>query len=128
MNMNQFNNNIDDKVDEEIFSCLNLSEPKSFFLFAGAGSGKTKSLVNVLNLIYKNYGKELKLRRQKVAVITYTNAACEEIRHRLDYNSLFHVSTIHSFVWEVIKNYQIDIRDFIKGSLVKDIEELNISR
>lgn len=32
-------------VDDEIYSCLDLDNPKSFFLFAGAGSGKTRTLV-----------------------------------------------------------------------------------
>lgn len=39
--------------DEEqiMYSCLDLKNPKSFFLFAGAGSGKTRSLVQVLKKI-----------------------------------------------------------------------------
>ena len=41
------NNNIDDHVDDTIFECLDLDNPKSLFLFAGAGSRKTRSLVNV---------------------------------------------------------------------------------
>ena len=43
-----YDNCLDDKVDEELLACLNLQNPKSFFLFAGAGSGKTRSLVKVL--------------------------------------------------------------------------------
>ena len=46
-----YDNCLDDKVDEELLACLNLQNPKSFFLFAGAGSGKTRSLVNVLEQI-----------------------------------------------------------------------------
>lgn len=34
---------IDDSVDEQIKACLTLKNHKSFFLFAGAGSGKTRS-------------------------------------------------------------------------------------
>lgn len=41
-------------VDEEIYSCLDLDNPKSFFLFAGAGSGKTRSLVEALRRFRKN--------------------------------------------------------------------------
>ena len=48
MNLQNHNNNIDKYVDDEIYNCLNLDNPKSFFLFAGAGSGKTRTLVNVL--------------------------------------------------------------------------------
>lgn len=54
-----YDNCLDDKVDEELLACLNLQNPKSFFLFAGAGSGKTRSLVNVLEQIKDKYGDEL---------------------------------------------------------------------
>ena len=37
--------NRDSAADSIIQSCLNIKNPKSFFLFAGAGSGKTRSLV-----------------------------------------------------------------------------------
>lgn len=37
-----------DIVDDKIYRCLDLENPKSFFLFAGAGSGKTRSLVESL--------------------------------------------------------------------------------
>ena len=40
---------IPDQADEIIKGCLSLETPKSFFLFAGAGSGKTGSLVAALN-------------------------------------------------------------------------------
>ena len=65
----------DAEVDEVLENCI-FSEPrKSFFLFAGAGSGKTHSLVVLLEKIKNRIGKELLKRRKKVAVITFTNAA-----------------------------------------------------
>lgn len=39
---------VDSAVDEELYACANLDSPKSFLLFAGAGSGKTRSLVGVV--------------------------------------------------------------------------------
>lgn len=119
------NNNIDNHVDEEIFQCLNINKPKSFFLFAGAGSGKTRSLVNVLSRIDSEYGLILRKNRQRVAIITYTNAACDEIKHRLDFNPLFIVLTIHSFVWELIKDHTNDIKDWLRINLQEEIAELN---
>ncbi|MDR0920248.1 MAG: AAA family ATPase [Oscillospiraceae bacterium] len=56
---------------EVIHIVLNLSL-KNFFLFAGAGSGKTRSLVKALEFIAENYGDELSVCSQQVAVITYT--------------------------------------------------------
>ena len=38
-------------VDKEIYEFLDLDNPKSFLLFAGAGSGKTRTLVNVLQSV-----------------------------------------------------------------------------
>ncbi|KZL89412.1 UvrD-helicase domain-containing protein [Clostridium magnum] len=117
-------NNRDNHVDDEILEYLNPKKPKSFFLFAGAGSGKTRSLVNVLNQFSLCYGYELRSHRQQIAIITYTNAACDEIRRRLNYNALYSITTIHSFIWELIKPFQNDIREWIKSELIKDISEL----
>ena len=33
---------VDDHVDDEIRNCFMSEPPKSFFMFAGAGSGKTR--------------------------------------------------------------------------------------
>jgi DNA helicase-2/ATP-dependent DNA helicase PcrA len=115
-------------VDEEIYSCLNLEAPKSFFLFAGAGSGKTRSLVEVLKRFRKNNVHRLRLNGQKVAVITYTNAACDEIKRRLDFDSIFYVSTIHSFSWELIKFHQQDIREWLRTQLQTEISELEAAQ
>jgi len=115
-------NSIDDHVDEEIKNCV--KSKKNFFMFAGAGSGKTSSLVNTLKFIAAEYGSILSLRQKHVAVITYTNAACDEICNRIGYNSLFAVSTIHSFLWELIKPYQRDIKTWVKRVLEVKISEL----
>lgn len=120
------NIDIDENIDIEIASYLDIDNPKSFFLFAGAGSGKTRSLINALKAIKNSSGEALQLKGQRVAVITYTNAACEEIKHRLDHNPLFSVSTIHSFVWQLIQSYHSDIKSWLVGNLneeILDIEE-----
>ena len=89
-------NHIDDGVDAKIAECLNLENPKSFFLFAGAGSGKTRSLVRALEAITNSIGENLRLHGQQIGVITYTNNACDEIKRRLENDALIYVSTIHS--------------------------------
>ncbi len=118
-------NHIDDHVDEEIRQCFSNVSPKSFFMFAGAGSGKTRSLINALSFLDKEMGEKLCTHAKQVAVITYTNAACDEISRRLQYKPIFVVSTIHSFLWELIKNYQPDIKEWIIESVKKEISELN---
>ena len=116
--------NRDDTADEIIDNCLSINKPKSFFMFAGAGSGKTRSLVKALNSIKTKIGTTLLQSGRKVAVITYTNAASEEIKQRAQYNPLFEISTIHSFSWSLISAYTNDIRDWLKAKLEKRIDEL----
>lgn len=118
------NENLDDPVDDQIAGFLNPAKPRCFFLFAGAGSGKTRSLVKALNNIRNAHGRQLAFRGQRVGVITYTNAACDEIKSRIDFNPLFYVSTIHSFAWELIKYFNHDIREWLRSNLQIDIEKL----
>ena len=102
------------KEEREIYECIkNLHNLKSFFLFAGAGSGKTHSLVKILQKYKKDYSQNLRFSNKQIAIITYTNAACDEIKDRLDYDDTFLVSTIHSFVWDLIKPYQKDIKRWV---------------
>lgn len=115
---------IDDQVDEDLFRFVDLDDPKSFLLFAGAGSGKTRSLVSLLERIRAEKGRRLWLGRQKVRVITYTNAACDEINRRLGFDPLVEVSTIHSFCWSLIETFHSDIREWLRASLEKEIVDL----
>lgn len=117
-------NNIDKQVDETLERCILSSPRKSFFLFAGAGSGKTYSLVLLLKKIRDSIGQEMLLQGKQVAVITFTNAATDEIINRLDYSPAFHISTIHSFVWDVIKYYQGDIKKLYCKYIEEDIQEI----
>jgi DNA helicase II / ATP-dependent DNA helicase PcrA len=118
------NRTLDDHVDREIAACLDLSNPRSFFLFAGAGSGKTRSLVNALKHLRTHYAKKLRFGGQRIAVITYTNAACDEIVQRIDFDPLVQVSTIHSFAWRLIGGFNADIRQWLKQDLAASIAEL----
>ena len=115
---------IDGHVDAEIAECLNLSSPRSFFLFAGAGSGKTRSLVTALWHIQKTLSEPLKLKGQRVGVITFTNAASDEIKSRLLFDPLIDVRTIHSFAWSLIEGLNHDIRNWLRVELAADITRL----
>ena len=118
---------VDDKADSAIAECLGPDAARSFFLYAGAGSGKTRSLVLALQAATKKRGPDLKLRGQQIAVITFTNAAADEISSRLDFNPLVTVSTIHSFAWNLVNEFQEDIRDWVKLELAASIAELESS-
>ena len=116
--------NADNNIDLQLKECVSNEKRKSFFLFAGAGSGKTYSLIKLLENIQNVWGNKLMREHRQVAVITYTNAATDEIMRRIDYNPLFHVSTIHSFVWDSIKTYQKDIKARYLKRLQANIDEL----
>lgn len=117
------NDDRDINADRTVQNCFDLDNPQSFFLFAGAGSGKTRSLVAALEFISSNIGYDLRLRNRKVAVITYTNAARDEILHRVHYNDLFEISTIHSFAWKLVCHHTTDICSWLKNHLRLKINE-----
>lgn len=124
MENDTIDNHIDDHVDQEIQDCFSTEHPKCFFVFAGAGSGKTRSLINILTFLDKDRGESLAMNGKQIAVITYTNAACDEISRRLQYKPIFSVSTIHSFLWELVKSYQADIKEWVRQSVNAEISEL----
>lgn len=121
-------NNVDDNVDIQISECLNPKSPKSFFLFAGAGSGKTRSLVAALTDFKTNHGNKFILNNQKIAIITYTNAAADEIKQRLMFDQIFYVSTIHSYAWELIQLFTLDIKSYVQTKLIEDIKDLELAQ
>jgi ATP-dependent DNA helicase UvrD/PcrA len=110
--------------DKSIAEKLDINNPNSFFLFAGAGSGKTRTLVNVLNILTDKYGDFFHVNNQKIAVITYTNAACDEIKNRIKFNPLCYVSTIHSFLWDMISPYTTDIKRWLYEYLNNEIKKI----
>ena len=114
----------EDELRNTIAACLDLDEPKSFFLYAGAGTGKTRAVVEALNILRDRYGTQFRQSGQQVAVITYTNAACDEIRRRIDFDPIFAVSTIHSFAWEQIRTYHKNISAWLRKRLSAQITEL----
>lgn len=92
-----------DEIDQEIINTL--KSGRSFRVEAGAGSGKTYSLNKVVDWLQDNRWVEFKKRQQHIACITYTNAAVDVIRSRLKTNSFIVPSTIHSFIWEAMKQF-----------------------
>ena len=104
-------------ADATIRQCLSLDQPRSFFLFAGAGSGKTRSLKDALEGLDTATLTTLRKHNRKVAVITYTNAAADEITRRVKADPVFQVQTIHSFAWSLIEGRTADIRGWLESNL-----------
>lgn len=109
-----------------------IEEGKSFVLEAGAGSGKTYTLIQTLNYLIQNKGDELIKSNQKIVCITYTNVAKNEIIDRIEHNELVLVSTIHEFLWGSIKHYQkqlkIELCKLNEINLAKDKEKAKDSK
>lgn len=93
-----------DKVDARIIEALKSGH--SFRVEAGAGSGKTYSLNRVIEWIQANKWSAYNRKKQNVICITYTNAAVDVIAERLAKDSFILPSTVHSFAWNAIKQYQ----------------------
>ncbi len=115
----------EDKLRKTIAACLDLENPRSFFLYAGAGSGKTRAVVEAMKIFRERYGELLRLSGRNAAIITYTNAACDEISRRIDFDPIFAVSTIHSFAWELIRTYNKDISVWLRSKLEADVSTLH---
>jgi DNA helicase-2/ATP-dependent DNA helicase PcrA len=87
-----------------------LDQRHSFIFEAGAGAGKTYSLIEALRYLIKRDGTELIRNHQQVACITYTNVAKKEIETRTDRHPAIYSSTIHSFCWTLIQGFQPFLR------------------
>ena len=123
-------NERDAGVIDEIVGYATSMPPRSFFLFAGAGSGKTRTLVGVLRKLTGieqgivqeqpqprtdapavRFARELRARAQTIRVITYTKNAALVVTGRLGNNDLTQVATIHSFCWDLVGGFDEDIRE-----------------
>jgi DNA helicase-2/ATP-dependent DNA helicase PcrA len=113
----------DTEADERIHALLDSPVKSGFVVIAGAGSGKTTSLVKSLDHIGREHGARLRREGRRVACITYTHNAVDEIRQDIGGDDLFHVSTIHSFLWEVVKPFQNAIRQWTQGRIEALVEE-----
>lgn len=133
--MNPVDNERDSGVVDEICGYLTEEPPRSYFLFAGAGSGKTRTLVEVLRrltgIIKHEKGEQLahtlRIYGRSIRVVTYTKNAVAVINRRLGDNDLVGVSTIHSFCWELISGFNDDIREALiavkEAQLAKEFAE-----
>lgn len=114
----------DTDADREIHACIVATPPQPFVVRAGAGSGKTTSLIKALDWVISEHGAGMRARKQKVACITYTDLAANEILADVNADPLVHVSTIHSFYWSIAKTFQADIKVWLQNDIRRRISEL----
>lgn len=100
---------------DEIKECI--EENENFCLDAGAGSGKTHTLVSTINHLKKVNAEA------KIVCITYTNNAKNEILSRLKDTNNVIVSTIHDFIWKNICKFQTQLRLEVNKYITEKIEK-----
>lgn len=113
----------DTPADIELRALLDADTSTGFVMVSGAGSGKTTSIVKALDHLRKTRGAYLRQRAKKIACITYTEVAVGEIWGDVGNDPLFHVSTIHSFLWTAVKPFQADIASWVDRRLDQKIAD-----
>lgn len=112
---------VETQADKDVEACLEANV--SFALIAGAGSGKTSSLIDALEWVRDRRGEVLRQNGQRVACITYTKRAVAVISERLGFDNLYVVSTLHSFLWAQIGRFHLDIRHALENRRLPDMIE-----
>lgn len=101
-------------AQQRVNQCID--ENQNFRLEAGAGAGKTYSLVAALKRLISERGTEYIQKGQKVACITFTKVARDEILQEIDAHPAILVETIHSFCWSAMARFQSQLRILIAES------------
>lgn len=100
-----------DRAENEMYEYIDSGQ--SFIMEAGAGAGKTYSLKKALSYSLTGKRSTLSEKSQLIACITFTEAATRELSNEVDNHPLVLVSTIHSFCWSILKDFQPTLRQFI---------------
>lgn len=108
--------NLANEIDLQIIETLDRGD--SFRVEAGAGAGKTYSLMRVVEWLEKEKHQLLRKKGHKIACITYTNRAVDEIKSRLKSEDFIRPCTIHNFAWSCMNRFQ--------SSLIKIVGELDL--
>jgi DNA helicase-2/ATP-dependent DNA helicase PcrA len=112
---------VESEADSLVRQCLD--SHRSFAMIAGAGSGKTSSLVDALGRVRDRDGIALRQHGQRIACITFTKRAVEVIKARLGFDDLYLVSTLHGFLWGQISHFHGDIRQALRESRIPTLIE-----
>ncbi len=95
-----------------------------FKITAGPGAGKTHWLIEHIKYVLKNSTKLVPV--SKIACITYTNVAVEEIQSRLGtIGDRVEVSTIHSFLYNTIVKHYVHLLKDEKGKYLVNYKDID---
>lgn len=97
-------------VDVNELVIQRIADRQNFLVDAGAGAGKTTTLVNALTRLVGDSAEQLLSNGQRIVCITYTNVAVNEIKSRINNDPLVLVSTIHEFLWSLIEPFQGELK------------------
>ena len=103
---------------EKVFELI--KQGQNFILEGGAGSGKTYSLISIIEKISMEEPKK------SIVCITYTNNAVAEVKSRIINDNLW-VSTIHEFIWYVIGKFQKEIKECLVELINDDSQKLFVA-
>lgn len=102
-------------VIEDVKACID--NKQAFILEAGAGAGKTHTLLQTIDYIQATNPKA------SILCITYTNVAKDEIRKRSK-NDKIEVNTLHEFLWGFLKQFQLELTKAVKAVIELEKESL----
>jgi Superfamily I DNA and RNA helicases len=95
-----------------------LQAGRHFKVEAGAGAGKTSSLIEALQSMLADRLRYLPRPHQRIACVTYTNVARDEIISRTGRSPYVFAETIHGFLWQLLSPF--------RKHLLRHIVELDI--
>lgn len=101
------------EAQAKVNACLDADQ--NFRLEAGAGAGKTYSLVKALKRLIAERGTAMMQAGQQVACITFTEVARNEIAQEIERHPAILVETIHAFSWSFMAQFQKPLRGMVAG-------------
>ncbi|TGL87277.1 DNA helicase [Leptospira congkakensis] len=95
-------------------------------VIAGAGSGKTATMIGLLEEREKNKS----IPPENTIIVTFTKKATREFKERCEKKELsnkYHISTFHAFCYHVLKNYDTT-KDWAKYKLLSESKKWKITK
>ena len=143
----------DKPIDSDIRDSIISNIQESHFITAGAGAGKTKSIVDRIVMLTTNEDESLRVKMAQIVAVTFTNKAAAELRNRVRSRLLdprmrsrftesqivaadeaiseldaAAVGTIHSFAQRILQQYSLEARLPIGFSLIDTAESSRNTR